>query len=364
MDCNLQNYIDPYTYSDIKEICSRELPWSRFKEQTVLITGANGFIGSYLVFSLLHLNDTEQLNIKVVGLVRSYEKAYQKFGSLLQREDFELLIQDVCIPIPDSVKADYIIHAASQASAAFFESDPVGTISANLTGTINALECARKSGAKSILLISSLKVYGDLTNITAPLAEEKLGELNCLSYKNCYAQGKRTAETIGACYAKEYHLNVKIARPSYIYGASTLHDDRVWAQFISNIVKHENILLKSSGAVLRSFCYVADTAAALFTILLNGENVYPYNIASKESNLTIRDFARTAVLVFSERGLKLSFANPEDEKEPSEEILKKNMEVLEDIRIHTLGWSAKVNIAEGIRRAVAILEYKGKKNEV
>lgn len=52
MDCNLQNYIDPYTYSDIKEICSRELPWSRFKEQTVLITGANGFIGSYLVFSL------------------------------------------------------------------------------------------------------------------------------------------------------------------------------------------------------------------------------------------------------------------------------------------------------------------------
>ena len=80
--------------------------------------------------------------------------------------------------------------------------------------------------------------------------------------------GKRASETLAASYCKQFGLNVKIARPSYIYGASSLTDDRVWAQFIANVVRHENILLKSNGAANRSFCYVTDTVSALIYIML------------------------------------------------------------------------------------------------
>ena len=83
-------------------------------------------------------------------------------------------------------------------------------------------------------------------------------------------------------------MHVKIARPSYIYGASSLEDDRVWAQFIANIVRSQDILLKSNGAANRSFCYVTDTASALLYILLHGKDAVPYNISYEKSDVTIR----------------------------------------------------------------------------
>ena len=117
-------------------------------------------------------------------------------------------------------------------------------------------------------------------------------------------------------------MDIKIVRPSYIFGAASLDDDRVWAQFIANVVRGENILLKSNGAPYRSFCYVTDTAAAMLMVLLKGENMYPYNISSEGGNVTIRDFAKKAVEAFPEKGLTLSFANPEDEKESHHRLYK------------------------------------------
>ena len=169
---------------------------------------------------------------------------------------------------------------------------------------------------------------------------------------------KRAAETLSASYAKQYGMSIKIVRPSYIYGAASLDDDRVWAQFIANVVKGENILLKSSGAPLRSFCYVTDTAVAMLKVLLDGENVYPYNISDKESNITIRGFAKKAVEAFPERGLTLSFANKEDEAEPVIDYDKQTPEIMNSDKLEALGWKANVNILRGIKRAVAILEEK------
>jgi nucleoside-diphosphate-sugar epimerase len=151
---------------------------------------------------------------------------------------------------------------------------------------------------------------------------------------------------------------VKIARPSYIYGASTLEDDRVWAQFLANIIRRESILLKSNGAAYRSFCYVTDTASALLTIMLKGEVGVPYNIAAAHSDITIRDFAKTAVAVFPERGMSLAFANPEDEAEPVLDVTKKTPEILASERLEKLGWQAQVDVKEGIRRAVLTMEER------
>ena len=158
-------------------------------------------------------------------------------------------------------------------------------------------------------------------------------------------------------YCKEYGLNVKLARPSYIYGASSLDDDRVWAQFIANAVRGEDILLKSNGAAKRSFCYVSDTASALLYILLNGENAFPYNISNEKSDVTIRGFAKKACEVFPEKHMKLAFQNPEDEKEPEElkTPLTQIPEILDSTKLRALGWQPRVDLAEGIKRSVEIL---------
>ena len=344
-------------YADILEVSENPaVPWDELTGKTVLITGAAGFIGYYLTAALLLRNDLHDAGIRVLGVVRNIDKAMAKFDRMSEREDLVLFEVDVCdielgnvifsytkrsmgtAPNVDSWNSgvDYIIHAASQASAWHFENDPVGTMRANLIGTDNVLETARKLDSR-VLIVSSLKVYGDV---------------DIDSYKSCYAVGKRAGETLAVSYSKQFGVDVRIARPSYIFGAASLRDDRVWAQFIANVVNKENILLKSAGAVYRSFCYVSDTAAGLLTILLKGEPNTAYDIASEIGNISIRDFAEKAVETFPERNLSLSFANPADEAEPTSMA----REILDGTKLEELGWKASVDISEGIRKSVDIIE--------
>lgn len=358
MDYKVQNILHQFVFEDIKTITESDIiNWPCLDNKTVLITGGNGFIAFYIVCAMLIRNDMYGSKIKIKALVRSREKAEKKYGDLIFRDDLELIVQDVCEPF-DFDRADFVIHAASQASAYYFENDPAGTIDANLTGTGNALEYAKKSNAESTLIVSSLKVYGSVYNGKSSIAENDIGYIDIDSYKNCYAQGKRAAETLGCCYAKQYGMSVKIARPAYIYGAAGLDDDRVWAQFIANIVRKQNILLKSNGAALRSFCYVTDTAVALLKILLDGNNAEPYNIANPDSDVTIRGFARAAVDAFPELRLKLSFANPDDEKEPVPSPMAPTPEILDASKLNRLGWRAEVDLTEGIKRSVRIMNLQ------
>ena len=341
---------------DVTMIADTDIDWSKLEGKSVLITGANGFIAKYLVLSFMLRNDRNQAGIQIVGLVRNKQKAKKIYGQLAEREDLELVESDVCGDLSELVHCDFVIHAASQATPYFFENDPVGTMEANTLGTSNILRYAVKEKPEAVLMISSLKVYGDVHNNKANLPEEDLGELDIDSYKNCYASGKRAMETLCNCYVKQYGLPIKIARPSYIYGASTLEDDRVWAQFLANIIRRQSILLKSNGAAYRSFCYVVDTASALLTILMKGENGQPYNIADEKSDITIRDFAKTAVRVFPERNMTLSFANPQDEAEPELDFTTKTPEILDSTKLRALGWRANIDVAEGIKRAVLTME--------
>ncbi|MBO4864421.1 MAG: NAD-dependent epimerase/dehydratase family protein [Eubacterium sp.] len=343
--------------ADIEEVANCDIEWDQLSGKSILITGASGFISSHLILAMLLKNDEANANIHVIGMVRSAERAAKKYGSLIERDDFTLIEQDVCDKFDKVPHADFVIHAASQASNWHFENDPVGTIRANLTGTDNALEFARQNNSTT-LIVSSLKTYGKVTDGSHELMEETQGYVDPDSYKNCYAMGKRASETLAASYAKQYGMNIKLVRPSYIYGAASLDDDRVWAQFIANVVRGENILLKSNGAPYRSFCYVTDTAIAILLVLLKGEPLFPYNIASEGGNITIRDFAKTAVEAFPEKNLTLSFANPEDEKEPEIDYSKQTPEIMNSDRLQNLGWKANVNIFVGIKRAVAILTEK------
>ena len=337
MDYKVKDCVQSAICRDALEIAEAPIAWGRFVGKTVLITGGGGFIGGYLSWALLLRNDIYQNNIKVIALVRNREKAEKKFGKLVERDDFTLCVQDVNEPI-QAERADFIIHAASQASNIQFETDPVGTINANLLGTSNVLDYAVQSKAEAVLVVSSLKVYGILYGEQESIREEDCGYLDFTSYKNCYAMGKRAAETLAASYCREYGLNVRLARPAYIYGAASMDDDRVWAQFIANVVRGEDILLKSNGAAKRSFCYVTDTAKALLTILLNGEGA--------------------ACEAFPERNIRLRFQNPEDEREPVEKQtpLRQVPEILNGERLKALGWQPKIDLITGIQRAVAILE--------
>ena len=355
MDYKVKDYVKKSIYTNLEDIANAPISWDKLRGKTLLLTGAGGFIGYYMTCGILLRNDLYGDNIKVLALERFGDFAKKKFGKLLDRDDVELIVQDITEPIK-AERADFVIHAASQASAIEFERDPVGTISANLSGTENALNFAKDSESEASLIVSSLKVYGTLYTGKPYIEEDDNGYVDFTSYKSCYAIGKRAAETLAASYSKQYGMNIRIVRPSYIFGASRLDDDRVWAQFIANIVRGQDILLKSNGATNRSFCYVTDTVTAMLHVLLDGENCVPYNISNEKSNTTIRGFAQAACEVFPERNMKLAFANPEDEIMPEPSPNDPTPEIMDNKRIRSIGWEPKVDLKEGIRRAVAILE--------
>ena len=355
MDYKVKDYVKKSIYTNLEDIANAPISWDKLRGKTLLLTGAGGFIGYYMTCGILLRNDLYGDNIKVLALERFGDFAKKKFGKLLDRDDVELIVQDITEPIK-AERADFVIHAASQASAIEFERDPVGTISANLSGTENALNFAKDSNSEASLIVSSLKVYGTLYTGKPYIEEDDNGYVDFTSYKSCYAIGKRAAETLAASYSKQYGMNIRIVRPSYIFGASRLDDDRVWAQFIANIVRGQDILLKSNGATNRSFCYVTDTVTAMLHVLLDGENCVPYNISNEKSNTTIRGFAQAACEVFPERNMKLAFANPEDEVMPEPSPLDPTPEIMDNKRIRAIGWEPKIDLKEGIRRAVAILE--------
>ncbi|HJJ28594.1 MAG TPA: NAD-dependent epimerase/dehydratase family protein [Methanocorpusculum sp.] len=344
--------LHPIISDDIRRVVRDDkINWEKLSGKTVLITGASGLIGSYLVFTLLCLNDERNLGIKITGLVRNRSKAEQRFGKILEREDFTLQVQDVICPLPKELKADFIIHAASQASPKYFISDPVGTISANTAGTQNLLEYARTHSISGFLYLSSREIYGEPVFDTEFISENEYGVVNPVLVRSCYPESKRLAETMCSCYASQYHIPAKIVRLTHVYGSDlNINNGRVWGDFLTNVAHGEDIVLKSDGKMRFAFTYVSDAVSGIMYVLLNG-NDFVYNVGSKEI-LSIRELAEICTQLRPEKNIKIRYNISEDDQG----YLKNRVAFLDCSAAEKLGWSAVVPVKEGFSRVLASLK--------
>jgi nucleoside-diphosphate-sugar epimerase len=304
--------------------------------------------------TLLYLNETSQAGIQVVALVRNHEKAMRRLGHLADRSDLTVVVQDVREPYLGPAGADFVIHAASQASPRFFASDPVGTLEANIIGTGRMLEVARNSKSEGLLFFSSGEVYGNLTNPAIPVRETAFEGLDPLQIRSCYAEGKRAGEALCACWHAQFGVPAKIVRISHTYGPGMeLNDGRVFADFVADIVARRDIILKSDGSARRPFCYLADATVAYFTVLLKGNAGEAYNVGS-ESELSILEFAEMLSRLFPERNCKVirEARSPDENYIPS-----RNAGGHFDIsKIKRLGWQPTTSLEAGFRRTVLSYE--------
>lgn len=336
---------------DIDEILARRLPWERLRDTTVLVTGASGMLPSYAVYTLLALNDAHGLGITVHGLVRNETKARAVLADILDRPDFHLIVQDIADPIQMEGSVDYVFHGASAARPALHAVDPVGTIRANLTGTFNLLEMCVQKGSQGFVFMSSAEVYGAQPEGTELISETSFGGFDILNPRACYSEGKRAAETISAAYAAQYGLTCRIVRFGHVYGPGmALDDGRVQADFARNVVEGRDIVLNSDGSAVRTYTYVADAIAGMFTALLLGEET-AYNVADPNGFVSIRRLAELFTQARPELGLKLVFTNEGDASAYS----PAKRQGLDSTRLAELGWRAEVPLPTGIARMVAAL---------
>ena len=337
---------------DLESITNANIPWDALEGKNVLITGANGFLPAYIVETILFLNENKfKKKAKIFALVRNKEKALHRFLNYENRNDLVLIIQDVTEQINLDENINYIIHAASQASPKYFGKDPVGTLNANIIGTYNLLEYARSKSIECFLFFSSGEVYGDVKQSGTSINENMYGYIDPIDVRSCYAEGKRAGETMCISYNKQFGIPVKIVRPFHTYGPGmSLDDGRVFADFVSNIVKNQDIQMKSDGSAIRTFCYLSDAITGFFTVLLIGENANAYNVTNPSCTTSIYDLANVLVSLFPEKKLKVI----NQKKIDCRDYLKSSVSgfVPDTSKLLALGWNPRVSIEEGFKRTI------------
>ena len=270
---------------DITAACGLDLPWQALEGKTVLLTGATGLICSCIADILLWKKRLGS-KIDLVFAGRSHEKTIVRFQPFEEGKDYTFAYFDAVSGAEPTLECDvnYIIHGASNAHPASYSAQPVETMLANLMGTNALLKMAVEHCSDRLLFISSSEVYGQKTG-SKPYSETDYRYVDILNPRACYPSSKRVAETLCAAYSAEYGVvDYVIVRPGHIYGPTmTETDSRAASQFALNAAHGDDIVMKSAGTQLRSYCYVIDCASAILTVLLKGKQGEAYNIRSARS---------------------------------------------------------------------------------
>jgi dTDP-glucose 4,6-dehydratase/UDP-glucuronate decarboxylase len=357
---------------NINEIEKKDLDYIHQKTQeefeilsgnTILFTGANGFLGYYFIKSILLWNDIYPNKKIIIYALDTYLNGIPQW--LSKRDFLETPKKDITkYNPPKNQKFDYIIHAASIASPVFYRQYPIETINANVLGLYNILKYMvrrrkTKAPVKSMLFFSSSEIYGDPTNDNIPTPETYNGNVSCTGPRACYDESKRFGETLCISYSKVYNLPIKITRPFNNYGPGLKNTDgRAISDFANEIINDRNIILLSRGTPTRTFCYIADAVVGYLKVLIRGKSSEFYNIgvekpeismidlAEKMRKIAVRRFGYSGRIIMKESEDKNYLTDNPNRRCPQISKAKKN-----------LGFKPEITLEEGLERT--LFWYKG-----
>src|SRR5665213_3106780 len=230
---------------------------------TILITGGAGFLGSHLCERLL------EQDRDVLCVDNLFTGSKENIRHLLKYDHFEFLRHDVTFPLYVEVKQIY--NLACPASPVHYQHDPVQTTKTSVHGAINMLGLAKRLRAR-ILQASTSEVYGDPT--VHPQREEYRGNVNPIGPRACYDEGKRCAETLFFDYHRQHHLAIRVARIFNTYGPRMHIDDgRVVSNFIVQALRGGPITIYGDGSQTRAFCYVDDLIEGFVRLMRTPDDV-------------------------------------------------------------------------------------------
>lgn len=316
----------------------------------ILVTGGAGFLGSHLCELLLARGHD------VIALDNMFTGRRDNVEHLFRDPRFELVRGDVCEPFHFEV--DEVYHLACPASPVHYQRNPVRTIKTAVMGTLNALECARDTGAR-VLIASTSEVYGDPEE--HPQTEGYWGHANPIGPRACYDEGKRCAEAIASSWTQKYSTQVRIARIFNCYGPRMAeHDGRVVSSFITQALRGKPITVFGDGSQTRSFVYVDDLIDGLTRLMavcgsqplerehkgvwLAGQvNALPVNIGNP-NEFTIRELADMVIALVGRGEVVFRDLPVDDPKQRRPDIARARA---------LLDWNPKIDLETGLRRTIA-----------
>src|SRR3954463_15819424 len=300
----------------------------------ILVTGGSGFLGSHLCERLL--GDGHE----VVCLDNFFTGTRANVEGLRDNPRFELMRHDVTDPL--TMEVDEIFHLACPASPIHYQRNPVRTIRTAVEGTLNMLDLAREAKAR-ILIASTSEVYGD--PIEHPQHESYWGNVNPIGPRACYDEGKRCAEALAVSYARQYAVEVRIARIFNTYGPRMHENDgRVVSNFTVQALRNEPMTVYGEGQQTRSFCYVSDLIEGFLRLMASRHGVDPVNLGNPRE-ITVLELAEMIRRLAKSRSEIVRAPLPKDDPTRRRPDISRAQALLD-------GWTPRVGLEEGLSSTV------------
>jgi dTDP-glucose 4,6-dehydratase len=301
----------------------------------VLVTGAAGFLGSHLTDALLGEGHA------VLGVDNLCTGSLDNLRHLSREPRFEFLQHDITAPF-DSGPIDYVFNFASPASPIDYARLGIETLLVGSAGTRNALELARRYGAK-FFQASTSECYGDPS--VHPQTEDYWGNVNPIGPRSVYDEAKRFSEALTVAYQRYYGVDTRLARLFNTYGPRLQKSDgRVISNFLMQALRGEDLTVYGAGDQTRSFCYVSDEIEGILRLARSDEH-RPVNLGNPVE-WTILDCAH-AVLRVTGSASQIAYAPlPEDDPIQRQPDITRAKQLL--------GWEPHIDLETGLRLS---LEY-------
>jgi dTDP-glucose 4,6-dehydratase len=295
----------------------------------ILITGVAGFLGSHLADALLADGNS------IIGVDNLDTGSLNNLKHLDHEPRFEFRKLNICQPF-DCGHVDYVFNFASPASPVDYSRLGVETLAVGSDGTRNALEIAKRYGAK-FLHASTSECYGDPT--VHPQTEDYWGNVNPIGPRSVYDEAKRFSEALTMAYHRYYNVDTRLVRIFNTYGPRLQKNDgRVISNFVVQALKGEDITVYGEGDQTRSFCYVSDEVAGILGLSRSDEHL-PVNVGNPHE-WTILDCAKT-VLKVTGSSSKIVFRPL-----PQDDPMQRKPDISKARRL--FGWEPKIDLETGL----------------
>ena len=292
----------------------------------IIVTGGAGFLGSHLCERLVNEGH------HVLCVDNYFTGSKNNIAHLLDNKNFEVIRQDICIPL--YVEVDEIYNLACPASPGAYQWDPIQTLKTSVLGAYNMSGLAKRTGAK-ILQASTSEVYGDPA--VHPQTEDYWGNVNPIGIRSCYDEGKRAAETLFMDYHRKHGVDTRIMRIFNTYGPRmAIGDGRVVSNFIVQSLRGEDITIYGNGNQTRSFCHYKDNLDGMMALMSSNEHS-PVNIGNP-GEFTIKELAETVVSMTNSSSKIVYLPLPQDDPKQRKPDISKAKKAV--------GWTPSLSLAE------------------
>jgi dTDP-glucose 4,6-dehydratase len=299
----------------------------------VLVTGGAGFIGSHLCdFLLAHGCGVVCMDNLLTGTLDNIAHIHDP--------NFLFVKHDVTNFIVVDGPLDYVLHFASPASPIDYLELPIQTLKVGALGTHKALGLAKARGAR-FLLASTSEVYGD--PLVHPQREDYWGNVNPVGPRGVYDEAKRFAEAMTMAYHRVHRVDTRIVRIFNTYGPRMrLTDGRAVPTFVRQALAGEPLTVYGDGSQTRSFTYVSDLVEGIWRLMQAPAND-PVNIGNPRE-MTLLELAKQILRLSGSRSEITFRALPTDDPKVRQPDIGRARRLL--------GWEAKVDVEEGLRRTI------------